>query len=71
MDFVAGTVADIFEKLDRQDAHPGWRERLSADHSHKPVERVELDSGQVFYVEQVASGATETPVAFLPSRARR
>lgn len=67
MDFVAGTVLDIFEKLDR-DVDPGWRERLSTDHGHKPVERVELDSGQVFYVEQVASGATETPVVFLRAR---
>jgi len=71
MDLMAGTVADIFNKLSRMDAQrpagaPSWRERLAADHGHRRVERVQLDSGDVFYVEQVNPGETEEPLVFLP-----
>jgi hypothetical protein len=71
MDLMAGVVADIFNKLSRMDAQrpegaPTWRERLSRDRGHRRVERVQLDSGDVFYVEQINPDETDEPLVFLP-----
>jgi hypothetical protein len=71
MDLLAGTAREILDELDLSGG--AWRNRLSSRgpvpgvNQHEQVQRVKLNDGRVFYVEEARPGASVSVVFASPA----